>query len=229
MQGNEHNAIFEAKCSFSSTTNCPKKTKATLKDALNNQVQPWMSKVSAVKSYVVASYLRDPSAGGDPSLLAFVDPEGPTESGALDMDLSWVRRANYSAWLTFMGFTDAARRLRYGVSEGSQPYPFFYFEIAKKTFAFPYPYFWLDDIFFSGDPHHLHRFPVIAGIEVSRLEAISEALNGEPGKLLELRGLEQGSMPAQGEGYEYSIFPDGTFFGYIPSGLWPVNDEMVKL
>ncbi len=107
--------VVESKASFSQTTNCPKLTKATLKDALAKQVTPWVSRVSppATKSFAIANYLRDHAdPTNDPSVLVFVETGGGSAGGGTEISTSAIKKHNYAAWLHAMGFPQAGRRLR---------------------------------------------------------------------------------------------------------------------
>lgn len=222
--GSRNRAIVESKGSISSQTNCPKATKATFKDALQSQVQPWTTRINppAQKSFVVASYLREPvQSGSDPSVLAFVDPEEDSLQGEFELRGDAVQRENYAAWLSAMGLVESARRLRGNTSEGTRREIFIVLEIAGQSIAFPT--FWNRDL-----PHwdlllpfHFHyrtqdRLPLLFGLEVSCLEATSRAIQGDRIALEELDVMKTVQDTAMGDTYDFSIFPDGTFFGNIP-------------
>jgi hypothetical protein len=201
--------IVESKATFSQQQNCLSSTKSDLKSALDKQVLKWMNRVNppVAKSFVVKSYLRehtDPHS--DPSVLAFVDPPGDDEERDVELSSATVRRENYAAWLTAMGLTAEGERLRNRQADGRQEVPFIVFEIGQRRIAFPAEderMFWPD--FF----HYGHTLPI--GIDDAALTAIENSVAGDDEPLLAY--VPQDGFPVQGEGYAYSVFPDGSFLG----------------
>ena len=207
--------LLESKASFRQLTNCPKATKAVLKDALASQVSPWMGRLNppATKAFAVASYVRDDSqAGTEPSVLAFVDPEDTPDGGDIQVSSAELRRENYAAWLTAMGLTDTAIKLLNRTAEGSTQVPFIVFEIAGLEFAFP----WLILDMWDLIPHpHSRRSRqdfLAFGLEVRVLQAIASSIRGDDAPLTEIAPLNETGI-SNSENYSYSIFPDKTFLG----------------
>lgn len=85
----------------------------SLSDALK-QLAPWGSQFSPAitKKFAVGTYLREPDVDDpEPSLLAFVDPEGSQDQDAAPVPPDLVRRLNYAGWLGAMGYRALSRNL----------------------------------------------------------------------------------------------------------------------
>lgn len=225
--------LVEAKASFSQVKNCPKATKATLKDAFAKQVNPWMGVISppATKSFAIASYLRDhTNPTSDASVLVYTETGGGSAGGEAEIDSLALKRHNYAAWLHAMGFPQAGYRLRSRDSTETQPVEFVVFELANMGIAFPWPWFepwelWLEPFLWR---HRSVQWLGI-GMEVNTLRAVSAALQGDDGQLSDLSALEgDGVVSDAGQPYEYSLFPDGTFLGSFRPRP-PVRAEEIPL
>jgi hypothetical protein len=201
------------------------------------------------KSYAIGTYLRDESDSNDPSLIAYVDPPGQRgqDVSPIRVPDDWIRRGNYGAWLIGMGFPssgDALRRARdielaeqslTVVEIGQSRFVVtFHGLIAKRNrrpwIGFPEPWFgpWYRDSFWKAEPRMLGIFlrdlglagARVLGIEIELLHLIETSL-ADPSIPALLRAEPVESMvDSQGErGFTGSIFPDGTLFGQINSGL----------
>ncbi|MBA3598672.1 MAG: hypothetical protein H0W40_15035 [Methylibium sp.] len=215
----QQSVLFESKGSFTLHENDPTAIKRVLKDALENQIDPWMSLLQPPPSngYVVYSCLREDS--WHPSALFVVDPQGDdADASSIPIGPDQVRRENYSAWLRAMGLNSAASRLVEPFSDGSEPSDeiFLLQEVNGRTYAFremnyPWP--------------RLAMWPSpFLGIDYKVLQSISRALHSPE------RGLQDmlADLPRQvtdGRG-DYSIFPDGSILGhadYPPSNRMSVR------
>lgn len=196
--------ILESKATFSLFENDPTDIKRVLKAALTGQVDYWMDKVSpmASKGYAVLSCLRE-TGTSTPSALVFVDPAGEGESGAVDLPESWVRRQNYAAWLSFMGFSSAARALREARVQDGRVIDLPVFQIGDRRIAVA----------------TLERSPnewTGAGLEVRALKAAGAALAGSEGELMSLEGELTDEVGLAAASYPNgSLFPDGSWLGEL--------------
>jgi hypothetical protein len=65
------------------------------------------------KSFAIGTFLRESGDSSDErSMIAFVDPEPEPSENPVELPGDAVRRANFGAWLSFMGFDAAGDRLR---------------------------------------------------------------------------------------------------------------------
>jgi len=118
-------AIAESKGGFV-TANKLADVKGALRDGLE-QIGTWGDKFNPkiTQNYAVCTFLREQSdTHVEPSLLAWVDPEG-TE-GAHEVPKENVWRENYAAWLEGMGYPRLSARLR-----GDKTPVFADFEVAE--------------------------------------------------------------------------------------------------
>ena len=204
-------ALFESKASFSEKKNHPSTVKSDLKAALLKQVNPWKGKLNpaATKSYVVGTYMRekaDPTC--DPTSLVFVDPGEPMIDGELDLPIAMLRRLNYASWLSAMGISESAERLRSHQTDGQRSIAFLIFDVMGHRIA-------VTDFLCYDWPFHPQR-AFAAGFELNALRAIQSAALGDDRQLLAYRPL----LDIPGNGMGYSIFPDGTFLGsFNPSQI----------
>lgn len=196
--------IMESKASFSLAVNDPTLIKSTLKAALKDQVDYWMTRISppASKGYALYSCIRE--AGNPvPSALIFVDPpERPTRQ-PVEIPEGQVRRRNYKAWLTAMGLLDTARTLLQPRRDGGRDIELPVVQIGARQFAVSAQSYLRDRNRWLG-----------IGLEVSALKAISAALDGKDDSLLAYDGLVyDGRDTATVTAESGSIFPDGSYFG----------------
>ena len=242
-------ALAEAKCSFLRPRN-PSKIKTTLRDGLK-QLEGWDRRITPqpTKSFVVGTFLRETA---DPSeetpLIAFVDPEPGPPEGPIDFPEDAIRRANYAAWLSLMGFGDSASSLRTGVRRKGQSYQLYAITLWGRQYALGIPsrrdflehdkrFAFLRrgmmfDLGTTGEPIHIG----IIGLEAAVLKAIGAVLNSESpdARLMpEPRMVEDGSpVTFEGGSFYGSIFSDGSLFGEIvwwPSKGWPFESIEIAL
>ncbi|MDM9621115.1 hypothetical protein [Rhizobium sp. S96] len=214
--------ILESKGSFSMQANDPSKVKTILKAALEDQVQPWLAKISppASKGFVTYSCIREKSQSTD-SAVIFVDPPGEADGEQFDIEPSWVRRRNYGAWFDAMGLPGAGDRLRRTDRASMQAVTLPVFVIGPYKFA----------LMLAWTPYDGGAF-VGYGIEVSILRGIERALAGDESFLLDFEGLAFGGFGeevfASDVARQWSLMPDGTFFGSVNPGQF-VQFEVFKL
>lgn len=209
----QQSVLFESKGSFTLQQNDPTAIKSVLKNALVNQIDPWMGLLQPPPSngYVVYSCLREDS--WHPSALFVVDPKGDeADTARIPLGPEQVRRENYGAWLRAMGLNSAARRLVEPFNDGREPSDEFFLlqEVNGRKYAFRetnYP--WL----------RLSKWPLPSlGIDYEVLQSISRALQS-PERGLQDMLADVPNQAADGQP-DYSIFPDGSILGhakYLPS------------
>ncbi|WP_156394167.1 hypothetical protein [Methylobacterium sp. Leaf94] len=196
--------ILESKGSFSLASNDPTKVKSVLKSALVDQVDYWMARIvpAATKGFAVYSCFRE-SGAGDTSTLIYVDPPAQVGSEPIDVPEAWVRRHNYASWLYVMGFDLAASSLRRNELRDAIPITLPIIQIAGRRFA-------VSSLF----PQVTSKRWLCVGLDVRAMKAIVEALAGNEGSLLEYGREElEDSTSDRPARQDYSIFPDGSFFG----------------
>lgn len=201
--------LFESKGSFTLNTNDPKKIKAVLKAALEDQVDPWMALLAnppPTNGYAVYTCLRDGSA--DPSTICVVDPPGD-ESHPNDRRIpvspETIMRENYAAWFRAMGLNNVASRLLglKNVEVDPKPLqrlPVSIANIADEPYAFPY--------MSEKGAWHAKTVPA-AGLHLDVFESITQwAL--DPGMSLVATLPRVDRHAFKSDSSEASVFPDGT-------------------
>lgn len=196
-------AIVESKASFSQKVNDPTAIKTVLKRALENQVEPWMTRLNPppAKGYVVYACLREATPGAHSSALIFVDP--PASDGPRDIQNSPVqlRRQNYAAWLAAMNLRRPSLRLR-EVESAGKPAPFVFNIVSLEGREFAV----------GGRPG---CGPVL-GLDVAAMKAIGQATSGDETALAAYRFDQFDAVAQQSSGRgRYSVFPDGSLLGSI--------------
>lgn len=218
----EHrSALFESKASFSLEDNDPKKIRRVLKNALENQIDPWMTRLSPTpnEGYVAYSCLRERS--WLPSAMFVVDPPGDSSNQPeVPLTSDQVLRENYGAWFRAMGLYGVAARLVRDPLEGEHDImevSFVLQEVLGRTYAF------FDHPSLS---YTSWTWPQpMVGLDVEVVRAISAAAQS-PGQEQELNiSLESVKRPEKvAEPFEsVSIFPDGSLFGLLYSA--PIGIE----
>lgn len=201
--------ILESKATFSLHTNECSSVKTVLKQALKEQVDPWMAIVtpSPSKGFAVYSCLRE-MGNATPSSIVFVDPPGQKGGIQIELPLDWVRRQNYAAWLRVMGLRDAADRLRSAsesakIDRGPQEIGMRIANIQEREFAILWS--------IERPLAFLHtRFCI--GVDAKALRAVSAAIQGSPNALLDYSPLRPDDVDREAP---MSILSDGTIFGLI--------------
>lgn len=218
---NNNRMILESKGSFSQADNNPSKIKRELKNALEGQVDYWMSKIvpSATKGFAVYSCLRE--AGNlTPSALIFVDPPTKTDPNPIELPETWVRRRNYAAWMRVMGFDKAAAELREGVRDGRRSVSLPVMTIEGRRFVMS-----MSSLFW----HHTRRW-LCAGLDVSAMTAIGRSLRGDDSYLMALdETLSTDGTEVPLSNRNWSIFPDGSFFGLVDASAMPAHFDSFEL
>ncbi len=222
-------SIFESKGSFPNT-NIDGDVSTDLNNGLQ-QISTWPSILSIPKSYACASYIRennDPHSEG--SITCFVDPEGEGENQVIEFPTSRLLRENYAAWFVAMGLPSVGANLRSYETNNVAKHRFVIYSYdsndrEKTKIAFP-----LD----NSDEHRirsalgglfvLDRF----GIQLEVLRAIPALMQDEVQPILLERTNADSNSLSGANGGSYSLFPDGSFLGAIPSYMLE-NPEFVEL
>lgn len=235
-------ALAESKGSFAIPTHSPN-IKGAMSDGLT-QLAYWPRFLNPPprKSFVVGTFFREEcDTHAEPSMIAFVDPEGdePTDDQRTFSEDA-IRRANYAAWLRQMGFQYAANALtlqspQEGVTASRLAVIALPTDRGNREFAFrivaavdefgPTPMEWLTRDF----PNHIWpSYPIrrkrpplflIAAIELKTLRQVEIAVSRpEAPALLDLQQISDVQISSD-DGLAGSVFPDGTFFGAV-SGEW---------
>ena len=236
-------AIVESKASFESGANDLSDAKSYLKSGLNDQVIPWMSRINprANKGFVVKSYVREHGSTDD-SALVFVDPEGDSDEGMIELSYESVRRSNYAAWLNAMGLRNAAKRLRTKRREETEKVRFLVVKDDGSRLAIPWQHKALFDTLYFEDYYMMARhnrssshlsLPFL-GMDYNALIAVSETIGGNSTKLMRY-GTAGSTFRWRSNDSEYavvSVFPDGTAFGDLGQVLMhtkQINFEFVDV
>jgi|SRR5579859_7066352 len=246
-KANAEVALMEAKGSFVHPISDNPSTKNDLRHALD-QLGAWTGFItpSPAKSFAIGTYFRDSSdTTGDDSLIAFVDPPGaPTDNpNPTELPPDWIRRGNYGAWLTGMGFTQSGDALRRGAELGLAAREVSVVRIAGRRFAVVIegfvmkpnlknrgllPQSWLYPLVASQIlrflPYSVHLMRDIGismirvlGIELATLRLIEESVlnSGSQSLLRRESDTRMAGLATGNEGFAGSIFPDGTLLGQM--------------
>lgn len=232
-------ALMESKGSFVDPGKDNPSTKGDLKGALV-QLTSWSKLIRPApkKSFAIGTYLRDESDKADPSLVAWVDPEGEQDDNlpavALPPDL--IRRCNYAAWLDSMGIGASATALREGLEKPREQVALPVFRMGDREFAVtvlglkygpgvslrPHP-FWLDlpfplDLWSFGlrEP----RGALVLGLDAGVLKAVGEAISQPHEATLLNLDVKDVEVAARGtyepeDDSQRSVMPDGSFVGLL--------------
>ncbi|WP_429182157.1 hypothetical protein [Aeromonas salmonicida] len=200
--------LVESKGSFTLQENDPTQIKTVLKTALQDQIDPWMKKLTPTPSngYVIYSCLRDGSSAR--SAIFVVDPEGDNDKSAhLSIDIEQTMKENYGAWLRAMGMIDSATRLLNSSVDLKQKYK--YDILIKDIGGHKFAFFKKPNKCYC--PQSKHTISI--GIDHSVLIDISSTINNRENKLQDLLcdKFEMNCPKIKNA----SIFPDGTIFGMI--------------
>nr|WP_313217012.1 hypothetical protein [Stenotrophomonas geniculata] len=205
--------IIESKASFSLQSNDPSSIKRVLKDALTNQVEPWMVEVSppASNGYVVYTCMRETSWA--PSSISVVDPEGDGSlRGDMDLGVEHVMRRNYASWLTAMGLSGAASRLMWGYGGGvrdgsheSLSVPFIRFSLGDRSYGLPFVSIRMSDGYGFGR--------LVMALDTRVLQSLETVIKDPRATMKEL--LADAELGVGDVGRSVSVFPDGSLFGVV--------------
>ena len=212
--------ILESKGSFAQADNHPSRIKSVLKNALEDQVDYWMGKVipSATKGFAVYSCLRE-AGNPTPSALIFVDPSKDIDSDPIELPEAWVRRRNYAAWMRVMGLDQTAKALREGARDDRRSAALPVITLEGRRFAMS-----------SFLPQDRWGLWLCTGLDVRAMTAIGRSLRGDDSDLMAIEGtpLTDSAKVAPAD-RNWSIFPDGSFFGLVNENDTSINLEFFEL
>ncbi|MCY0150221.1 hypothetical protein OEG84_21560 [Hoeflea sp. G2-23] len=197
---NKDRIIVESKGSFADTGNDPTIVKTKLKRALENQVAPWINKLTppASKGFVFLSQMRE-TGHKEKSALIFVDPPSDQIIDPVDVPEDWLKRHNYAAWLTIMGLPRPAQRLRARDESRLRKISLPIFKVGRWKIVATQPYY-----------HWGFGTGFGVGMEASALEMVSDARSGRVENLIGYRGLE--GVDDEGM-FRGSLMHDGSYLG----------------
>jgi hypothetical protein len=222
-------ALVEAKGSFVSPTRDNPSAKQDLKKALN-QLDAWASVVQPrpQKLFGIGTYLREVSdPGDDPSLVVFVDPP-PAGDGfpkPIEFPRDVVRRCNYGAWLSGMGFRETGNALRERTEKEQEVFRLPVVARGDREFAYV-PMGWQG----KGLAHltaNMRAFSrtwiraervdgvLVIGLSVPIMRAIERAVIAPAEPFLPYEVADSDGYLLPGSDEPWSIMPDGTFIGLI--------------
>lgn len=218
-----HIALMEAKGGFVHPQYDDPPIKDDLARALK-QLKAWSDVIapSPSKSFAIGSYLRDESDNnGDPSLIAFVDPEGDEvpDPGAVEFPQDLIRRCNYGAWLRGMGLVTSGTSLRDLRRKIPEAVSLPVVRIMNRDFAITslgwklalgyelHSYLW-------HEPYSLVDWAagiLAMGLEVNTLRVVEQAIhNPAVPVLLRLDNQDISAVRVEADNLNWSIMPDGS-------------------
>ncbi len=232
--------LVESKGSFVTPGTTPN-VKGHLADALD-QLDGWDQILSPqpIESFGIGTFLREiDDWSQESSLVALVDPKPRDQQAPFEIPSDAVRRANYGAWLSSMGFTEASRRLISGVGE-PQAHEVAVLNLAKRKIALAFPspvphqlrlaspleiLIWLRESAVAGmyvDYSGETRF-LVSGIDLSCLELLSDVLRRERSEIpddiarrVTDHNFESSVMSESDSGaLQGNLLTDGTFYGEL--------------
>lgn len=235
--------LAEAKGSFIDPGASPSMIKGDFAQGLQ-QLDAWNGHLrrKATKSFVVGTYLREVGdEHADPSLIAFVDPEGDATSGdeIIDYPDDWIRRGNYGAWLDGMGFSSAGNALKNGIEIATEPRLLPVITLGRRQYAITFdkcwsPWWWeWDELrWFAAIEGRSRRgyeehIPVF-GMEIDTLHAVESSVNNSAETLVVQSAtdtlIEDADFP---EWFSGSVFPDGSLIGalHVPRRGFRIDRE----
>jgi hypothetical protein len=244
-------AIAESKGSFVNPGAQPP-IKTVLSEGLD-QLNGWNRFLVPMpqKSFVVGSFLREEGdVHHEPSMLAFVDPQGDQQMrGERSYPDDAIRRANYAAWLRQMSFPQSATALALArPSQETSEYilPVIQLPSGEGTRRFAFRIWASLTDFAPSVPatldldlvkgwNHWVPFPflgdpavfLISALETTVLDRVSQAVR-EPSRvaLSDLPSITDVSVPADGP-LAGSVFADGTFIGAVSAG-WLAEQKLER-
>ena len=165
-------------------------------------------------------------------MIAFVDPEPESLENPVELPADAVRRANFGAWLSFMGFDAAADRLRTGEGEperrqvpvvtlGRQKFVVSITSITPRYPDLSTREFWDDFQEWRFFPFDMPRGGIqveVVGLDLKVFEALrSRADQERTAGLMELKpGLQRDeSTEFEGGAFYGSVLSDGSLLGEL--------------
>lgn len=178
------------------------------------QLEGWPARISPMpkRSFATNAVLVE-RGHTTPSFLCFTDPEGERGGEALPLGDD-VRRGNYAAWLLAMGLDDEAEALRWRDDWAPSGRRLLVLRIGGRKFVLAPPRFlrgtWLwseDDLWLWS---HGRSGNVVAGLDLTAMQAIKRALRGEP-----LVDVELPTEAVADERFSGSVLADGSLLGTV--------------
>lgn len=222
--------LAESKGGFASHDDKP-----NIKGALNDglvQLDGWDKHISPqpIKSFAIGTFLRESGdTSEEKSVIAFVDPEPETPEDPVEFPPDAVRRANYASWLSFMGFDDAAARLRVGVGEpqryrvpvialAGRKYVVRVASVSPRQPDLSSREFWDDLQDWPFPPFGWFRHGIrveLVGLDLDVLQSLQDS--SRKSDLMELMPQERRDAPIDSGGGAFygSIFSDGSLLGEL--------------
>lgn len=184
------------------------------------------------KSFVVGTFLRETGDTSDEgSLIAFVDPGPDTPENPVEFPPDTIRRANYASWLSFMGFENAASRIRTDIGEpqshelpiislGQDKFAISIASISPRLPDLSSREFWKHFDKWLFHPFWKFREGIridIAGLDLEVLKVLGKTSDYLTDALMELSPQEklEGSFELKQGTFHGSIFSDGSLLGEI--------------
>lgn len=230
---NKEWVLAESKGGFATPESKPN-IKGALSDGLD-QLDGWDKHITPQpkKSFAIGTFLRESGDASDErSMIAFVDPEPESLENPVELPADAVRRANFGAWLSFMGFDAAADRLRTGEGEperrqvpvvtlGRQKFVVSITSITPRYPDLSTREFWDDFQEWRFFPFDMPRGGIqveVVGLDLTVFEALrSRADQERTAGLMELKpGLQRDeSTEFEGGAFYGSVLSDGSLLGEL--------------
>lgn len=224
--------LAESKAGFATPDSKPN-IKGVLNDGLE-QLDGWDKHIvpQPKKSFAIGTFLRESGDSSDEtSLIAFVDPEPETPENPVEFPADAVRRANYGAWLSAMGFEDAAGRLRTGgiepqrrsvpvISVGGRKFLVRIASILPKYPDLSSREFWDDLHEWRFSPFEWPRGGIrieVIGLDLKVVRALRTTADPNNSDLMALvpQQSHDASSDTEDGAFVGSIFSDGSLFGEL--------------
>lgn len=230
-------ALVESKGSFLDSGKVAD-IKGSMSDALK-QLAPWGSQFSPAitKKFAVGTYLHEPDVDDvEPSLLAFVDPEGGRDEDAVSVPPDLVRRLNYAGWLSAMGYRTPSRNLASQRSPDRIREIFQVAEFRGRRYAYV-PTAWVPiqkpddflqvfhlpprspgDYLMSNFHDACAQMVLVLALDMQVLELLARASQTRNWSLLEDAPSDPNAAGTASNDEGGSRFIDGSFFGLVHPG-----------
>lgn len=217
-------ALMEAKGGFVHPSYDDPSTKGDLAHALS-QLAAWSEVISPSpkKCYGIGTYLREEGDTNDPSLVAFVDPEGQENPNlrAARLPADLIRRCNYAAWLAGMGLISSGIALRDHRRKTPEAVSLPVVRIMNRDFAVATLGWKLSldhDVYFAWwhEPFSFierGRSALVMGLELDTLRSVEQAIHNPSGlDLLRLDNQGLLALRTETDNINWSVMPDGSGF-----------------